>query len=76
MPTNKERLAEMKSRFGNITESKANSSFKDIRLGSLMTDMERVFEIPAVAGKRQEAFERKNPEVMALYREVSQARSI
>ena len=76
MPIKTDILQEMNSRFYEIIDSKADRTFKDIRLGSLASDLERVFEIPRVAGKKQEAFGEKNPQVMELYRKVLEAKSI
>ncbi|SDO80595.1 hypothetical protein [Halobacillus aidingensis] len=67
-------MKEMKKRFEEIVDSKAEDGDKDLRLAILMTDMEKVFSIPAIAGKRLEAFEKKHSDVLEFYREVSAAR--
>lgn len=46
---------------------------RSIRLGVMMSDMEGAYSIPAL---RNEAFEKKNPFVMELYRTVSSERSL
>ena len=76
MTKTNERLAEMKKRFDEIEASKADKNFKDIRLGSLMTDLERVFEIPTMSKKRYELFEVRHPEVTEFYQQVNYARSL
>lgn len=46
---------------------------KDIQLSGLMTEMERVFKIPML---RDEEYEKKNGDVIALYRKVSMSREL
>lgn len=70
----KETLNKMRLRFKEIVDSDTKQDFKDIRFGSLMTDMERMFDIPTISVKRKVAFERKYPEVMGFYQQVSQER--
>lgn len=50
-----------------------NSDTKDERLAILMTDMERLYNIPAL---NNEEFNKENPFVIAMYRTVSEARSL
>lgn len=45
---------------------------KDQTYGKLMTEMERLFKIPAM---RNAAYEQENPEVMRIYRELSNLRA-
>lgn len=71
-----ERLVEMRKRFEEIEGSKADRNFKDIRLATLMTDLERVFEIPTVSKKRYEGFEKRHPEVAEFYQQVNYARAL
>ncbi|MDC3412561.1 hypothetical protein [Terrihalobacillus insolitus] len=65
-----------KNRLTEIMDSELPTELKDIRLAVLMTDMESVYQIPTISKKLREGFERKHPDVMELYREVSFARSI
>jgi hypothetical protein len=46
---------------------------RDITLASLMTEMEQTFQIPMMY---YEAFEKVNPDVMHLYRQISYAREL
>lgn len=50
-----------------------DSGIKDVRLANMMTDMERLYNIPAL---NNEEFNKENPFVIAMYRAVSEARSI
>lgn len=61
------------NRFKEIIGSKAPDDIKDIRLANLMTDLERAYRIPFL---RDEEFERENPQLMMLYRTVSEARNL
>ncbi|MDC3414301.1 hypothetical protein [Terrihalobacillus insolitus] len=63
------------NRLKEIVECDLPSSLKDIRLASLMSDMEQVYQIPTISKRLREAFENKHPEVMELYKRVSMARS-
>ena len=50
---------------------KAKEPWRTKRLANLMSDLERMYGIPAL---RNPEFEMQNPELMALYRKVSAAR--
>lgn len=67
------RLGEYEKRFHVILEMNKDQSEKDRLLSLLMTDLERRFNIPMV---KDEAWERENPEIYALYREVAGSRSL
>ncbi|WP_017470660.1 hypothetical protein [Amphibacillus jilinensis] len=51
-----------------------NSTIKGYRLVALMTDMERAYQIPLIGVLRIEAFKQAYPDVMELYKQVSNAR--
>jgi hypothetical protein len=59
-------------RFKGIMAAESTTEIRDARLGSLMTDLEIAYQIPALSRKK---FENENPFVMQLYRAVSEARS-
>ncbi|WP_371069111.1 hypothetical protein [Sediminibacillus sp. JSM 1682029] len=63
-------------RFNEIMASKAPQDIKDVRLASLMDDLEAAYQIPLISGKRLADFEANHPELMQLYRTVSLARSL
>lgn len=46
---------------------------REIRLGELMTEMEGVFKIPAL---KNTTWEKENPQVIELYRKVSDSRDL
>ncbi|WAA10313.1 hypothetical protein [Fervidibacillus albus] len=52
---------------------RCSSSLRDLRLASLMNDLEQAYEIPALRNKE---FEKQHPFVMQLYKTVSEARSL
>jgi hypothetical protein len=65
-------LREYEEKLADIVEwSKSSDYRKDERLAELMTKMERQFRIPAF---RNEAYEKANPDVMRVYRKISDAR--
>ncbi|TGB04712.1 hypothetical protein [Halobacillus salinus] len=68
-------LIDLKDRFQEIIEAEVGSSIKDTRLAVLMTDVEKVFEIPFMAGRRLDAFKEKHPEVFEFYQHISLTRS-
>lgn len=45
---------------------------RDLLLAELMTKMEREYQIPL---RRDPEWERKNPEVISLYRQISRSRT-
>lgn len=54
-------------------DNSMNQDQKDLRLAQLMTAMERKYEIPML---RNEQWERDNPFVIRIYREISNMRSL
>lgn len=46
---------------------------REIRLGELMTEMEGVFKIPML---KNTTWEKENPQVIELYRKVSDSRNL
>ena len=59
-------------RFNEIMKwSKGASLIKSVRLSSLMSDLEEAYSIPM---KKSEQFEIAHPQLMQLYRTVSDAR--
>lgn len=46
---------------------------RESRLGELMTEMEGVFKIPAL---KNTTWEKENPQVIELYRKVSDSRNL
>lgn len=67
-----ERLAEYKRRYWEAMN--ASRSRRDFLLADIMTDMEREFRIPVISMSR--AKKEVHPEVLRLYRLVSDSRSI
>lgn len=65
-----EELQSYRDRFEEI--KKNDEPIRTRRLASLMSDLELSYNIPAFVVA---IYEKKNPEVMALYREVSNART-
>ena len=54
-------------------DNSMNQEQKDLRLAQLMTAMERKYNIPML---RNEQWERDNPFVIRIYREISNMRSL
>lgn len=46
---------------------------REVRLGELMTEMEGVFKIPML---KNTTWEKENPQVIELYRKVSESRNL
>lgn len=63
-------LQSYRERFNEI--KKSDEPIRTKRLVSLMDDLEQSYNIPVFA---MAVYEKNNPEVMALYREVSNART-
>ncbi|GAA5416227.1 hypothetical protein Pryu01_01259 [Paraliobacillus ryukyuensis] len=63
------------NRFEEIKQVQDNT-LKAIRLSALTTDMENVYDIPRTGQLRIAAFKQAYPEVMSLYKEISQERVI
>lgn len=59
-------------RFRNIMNGTGSNQFRDIRLASMMTDLELAYGIRPFI--QEEAFEQDNPYLMQLYRTVSEAK--
>lgn len=62
-------LDQLEIRFQEINKGK--EPIRSARLATLMTDMEKIFNIPVF---KDEEFNRKNPYVINLYRKISKAR--
>ncbi|MBS4190351.1 hypothetical protein KHA94_09070 [Bacillus sp. FJAT-49705] len=61
-------------RLKEILSTKQSSHIKSVHLASLMTDLEGSFQIPLFGKERIQVFEKQNPQVIQLYRTVSEAR--
>lgn len=59
--------------YENIMHSDASQEEKDRQLARLMTELEKVFNIPVL---RDPEWEKENKAVVALYRKVSMSRAI
>lgn len=66
-------LEQVRREFFDIMTTVAEGAERDRKLTELMTAMEIVFSIPAL---RSESFEQQKPEVMSLYREISENRNL
>lgn len=66
-------LAQFNKRYEEIIHADLPSGEKNRRLAALMTEMEREFRIPVL---RNEAWEKGNKEVIALYRKISISRTL
>lgn len=64
-------LASIYKRYETIINSNRSSAEKDKALSNLMTEMEKIYQIPLL---RDLEWEAKNKEVIALYRILSQSR--
>lgn len=71
--TTEEMLDQHQERFKEIKQVK-DETIKGYRLVALMTDMERAYQIPLIGVLRIEAFKQAFPDVMVLYKQVSEAR--
>jgi len=67
------RLAEINAEYERILHSDKSNEQKDKALAHLMTTMEGEFKIPSL---RDESFEKKHRTVIALYRKLSQSRTL
>ncbi|MBT2572076.1 hypothetical protein [Planococcus sp. ISL-110] len=65
-------LTEYDKRYETLLHSNLSSHEKDVRLSSLMTELESAFEIPML---RTPEWEEKNRKVIALYRKISLSRN-
>lgn len=65
-------IEQFKARYDDIMAGEAGA-MRDYRLAALMTDMEGAFNVPTL---KNDEWEASNPEVIELYREVSQARGL
>ncbi|WP_079479687.1 hypothetical protein [Halobacillus salinus] len=68
------KLVELQGRFQEILDAETGKSIKDTRLAVLMTDVEKVFEIPLMAGRRLESFKEQHADVFEFYQKVSRSR--
>lgn len=68
-----EMLQQHQERFEEIKQCE-DEDIKDLRLGALMTDMEQAYDIPQTGVLRIEAFKVAYPNVMQLYKQVSESR--
>lgn len=59
--------------YENIMHSDASQEEKDRQLARLMTELEKVFNIPVL---RDPEWEKENKAVVALYKKVSMSRAI
>ena len=66
-------LAQFNKRYGEIIHADLPNGEKNRRLAALMTEMEREFKIPVL---RNEAWEKENKAVIALYRKISMSRTL
>lgn len=64
---------EYEQRFNTILNVSKSPNEKDKLLAILMTELERAFQIPMIKNK---TWEEENTEVYALYRKVSDSRSL
>ena len=60
-------------RYEEIIHADLPNGEKNRRLAALMTEMEREFKIPVL---RNEAWEKENKAVIALYRKISMSRTL
>lgn len=66
-------LAEFNKQYEAIIHSDLSSNRKAVKLADLMTELERTFKIPMI---RNEAWEKENKAVIALYRKISLSREL
>lgn len=66
-----EKVRSYRARFGEIMSDQLTDLQRDKKLSELMTRMERKFQIPGI---NNEDYNWENPNVMDLYRVVSNAR--
>jgi hypothetical protein len=71
--TIQESLQRYKERYEEVMKVQ-NEHRRDVMLAAIMTDMENEFRIPVLSMKRAE--EEVHPEVLQLYRKISDSRSI
>ena len=64
-------LDQLETRFEEINKGK--EPIRSARLATLMTDMEKIFNIPVF---KDEDYNRRNPEVIYLYKRISKARDL
>ncbi|KRE31625.1 hypothetical protein [Paenibacillus sp. Soil522] len=66
------KLSDINKQYEEILHSDLPDEEKDLAYSKLMTKMEEVYKIPYM---RNEAFESKNPAVIAMYRKLSMSRT-
>ena len=67
------KLSQFNKRYEEIIHADLPNGEKNRRLAALMTEMEREFKIPVL---RNEAWEKENKAVIALYRKISMSRTL
>ncbi|MFV8830136.1 hypothetical protein [Alkalihalobacterium sp. APHAB7] len=66
-------LTELNKRYEELLKENVSESIRSKKLADLMTEMEGIYKIPML---RNEAWERDNRKVIALYRKISRSRDI
>lgn len=67
-----QRIRDIRGQFATILlNEKMTQEQKDKKYGELMTELERYYRIPAL---KNDEFEAKNPDLMRIYRQISNAR--
>lgn len=69
----KRALPRINETYEDIMFSDLSDYQKTIKLSALMSEMEGQYKIPAF---RNEAWEKENPTVLAMYRKISMSRSL
>lgn len=66
-------LTELNKRYEELLKENVSEPIRTKKLADLMTEMEGIYKIPML---RNEAWERDNRKVIALYRKISRSRDI
>jgi hypothetical protein len=66
-------LTELNKRYEELLKENVSEPIRSKKLADLMTEMEGIYKIPML---RNEAWERDNRKVIALYRKISRSRDI
>lgn len=66
-------LAEYNQRYETILQGDFSTDQKDLMFSSLMTEMEKAFNIPMI---RKPEWEEENRAVIAMYRKISMSRNL
>lgn len=64
-------LKEINADYENVLHSNLSSQEKTTKYVELMNELERTYKVPAI---KDEAYERENKKVIALYRKISMSR--